>query len=377
MPGQRQTRLLVVYPFMPHYRFGVFKGLDEHAEMSVTFASDLHGEGGIEVIDPELVSHHAELRNVRIGRSLWQRGLLRLIAARNFDAAVILGNAAHLSTWVAALLGRLRGMRVYLWTIGWHRPDTGLKRVLRLAFYHLAHALLLYGETGRRIGESMGYPSDRMFVIGNSISPADPRHERTKPHESWDISIPEGAKVVGAVIRLTPQKRLDMLIRAGAVIARRGTNIVILLVGDGPERNRLSSLAEELGVRLLLPGAFYSPETLRKVYSTIDVTVVPAAVGLTAIQSMSYGVPVVSDDDAYGQMPEWEAIRPGETGELYRAGDIADLALSIERMLDRVSSDSERVARACELEVSRRWSPQVQVDAIAQIVVGDTAARDS
>ena len=51
----------------------------------------------------------------------------------------------------------------------------------------------------------------------------------------------------------------------------------------------------------------------------------PGNVGLTAIHSLSYGTPVISHNDFKHQMPEFEAIVPGETGAFFIANDLNSL----------------------------------------------------
>ena len=71
--------------------------------------------------------------------------------------------------WLAAILGRLRGKRVYFWTHGWQQHERGLKALVRNTFYRLAHGLLLYGHYAKMIGLSHGFDPDRMHVIYNSL----------------------------------------------------------------------------------------------------------------------------------------------------------------------------------------------------------------
>jgi len=142
--------------------------------------------------------------------------------------------------------------------------------------------------------------------------------------------------------------------------ATQGTDIAVLIVGEGAAKEGLRAQADALGVRLLLPGAAYSDADLRVVYSLLSTTVVPSAVGLTAIQSLAYGVPVISDDKKYSQGPEWEAIKEGLTGSTYRAGDTADLVEKIADWIRRVKDDRVGVAAACKQEVSDRWTASNQ-----------------
>lgn len=370
-PGE--TSVLVVYPQLPHYRYGVFSELDR-GPLTVTFAAGSVAREGIELIPPGVLRETVELRNRWFGRVLWQSGLLSLLARRRFDHVILLGDASVASYWLALLLLRLQRRSVWLWTIGWHRPETGLRRLVRLAFYRLARGLLLYGTTARSIGTELGYPADRMCVIGNSAVSlvASGSSELPSQVEKALGTIAEGGRfVIGAVIRLSPQKGLDLVIEAAALLQQQDVPVSVLLVGDGPCRADLTRRAAELGVDLHMPGAVYGEQCLARVYEVLDLTVVPRAVGLTAVQSMAHGTPVVSDDDVYAQMPEWEAILPGQTGGYYESGDVRSLAERLVTWRDKLAcpESSDEIAAACEAEVRRGWEPVGHADRIADALL--------
>ncbi len=368
-------RVLVVYPYLSHYRFGVFNALESSEDLHVEFAAGSRGEDGIEAMPRDAVETFHELQNVRALGLRWQRGLLRLLVTRRFDDYVFLGDAKILSTWVALLALRVTRRRTYLWTIGWHRPERGLKKRARLMFYGLADALLLYGNVGKSIGVSLGFSPERMHVIYNSAE------SRVHEHIS-DVSIRNSVSdlrrgstyTLGAVIRLTPQKRLDQLISAAALLGQWGFKVRVVLVGEGPCRDTLASQAAALGVELHLGGATYDRQALQDVYHLLDLTVVPCTVGLTGIQSLAHGTPVLSNDDAYSQAPEWEAIVPSRTGAHFRAGDVSALAEAIERWATTMQ-DAETVAEECRTEVRERWSPHPQAGRIIEVLTGPTSGE--
>ena len=359
----RPLRALVVYPFLFHYRYGVFKALDSHEDLDLTFVSDTVGRNGIAAIPTSMVREHRPVTTRVRSRFTWQSGLIGRVIRADQETIVFHGDMWALSTWVAAAIARARRRRVFFWTIGWHRPDNALLRPIRLAFYRLAHELLIYGNVGRDIGTSMGYPRRRMHVIYNS-------HESSQALVSSAQSprvelLPSSQEVsIGAVIRLTEVKRLDLLLRAAAMLRQQGREVRVVLAGEGPARDRLEGLARQLSVDVVFLGAVYAPEELEQFYQAVRVTVVPAAAGLTVIQSLSHGVPVITDDDDYGQMPEAEAVRDGITGGRFPKGDVPALARSIGTWLDKTDADTDAVAGAARREVTERWTPESQADRI-------------
>lgn len=368
-------RVLVVYPYLPHYRYGVFTELGRSVTTQYLYAADrVERTGSIKSLSADDVPR-LSLRNRYLARVLWQSGLIPNLIRHRYHAVIFLADVTYLSTWVAASLLRLRGTPVLFWTIGWHRPEGGVKRLARLSFYRLADQLLLYGRSERDIGEELGYPPDRMTVIGNSV-------ESPPPSTRGELApalprIEEGALVIGAVIRLNRVKNLHLVIEAAAILRARRHDVRVLLVGEGPDRERLARLAEERRVPVHMPGPVYGHPGLSAVYDRLDITVVPSAVGLTAVQSLSFGVPVISDDDRLSQMPEWDSIIPGVTGEVFRSADARSLADAVEKVRLRCVQSPAQTASDCLAEVDRRWTAASQAASIERAVTTVTDRRRS
>lgn len=354
---------MVASPIMAHYRRSVYAILDNQNSVEFSFASDPRPYSGIASLQPSEVKRHIFSPNLRIGPFTFQRRLARAIAYSDFNAVILTGDPRILSNWVVGLLARIKGIKVYFWTIGWHRPEKGLKRVLRFAFYRVANFLLLYGELGKTIGMQLGFPPNRMCVIGNSIGVPDSLELDTDFHLPGKRS---DVLWLGAVVRLTKAKNLQFLLDAVQLLRAAGEDARVIFVGEGPEREYLEEKARELGVPLVLIGAVYGRRNLERIYSLIDITVVPSSIGLTAIQSLTFGVPVISDDCQYSQMPEWEALVPGDTGEVYTRGSTVALAEAIRRLRDSLRASPDRVELRCRSEIQSNWSPESQAQRILE-----------
>lgn len=359
----RPLRLLVVYPFLVHYRYGVFSELEKTDGLEVTFVSGTAGRAGIESTPTSMVDRHKKAETIYAGRFSWQGAAIRITMFGRYDSVVFLGDAWSISTWLAAVAARLRRKTVFFWTIGWHRPETGVLRLFRLTFYKLANELLIYGNTGLALGAAMGYPEHRMTVIYNSHHSS--KQLTTSPSAEGLRLAPTSDATIGAIVRLTPSKRLDLLIRAAASLADRGFPVRVVLAGEGPELTALTDLARTLGVQVDFLGAVYARQDIESLYQSLDVTVLPAAAGLTVIQSLAHGVPVITDDDIYGQMPEAEAVIDGVTGARYPRDDVSALADAISFWVTKKRHSPAVVARAAQDEVQVRWTPEAQAHRIA------------
>ena len=162
-------------------------------------------------------------------------------------------------------------------------------------------------------------------------------------------AVPDGVRVLLAVSRLTKQKGIDIAIRA---LASLPDDTVLVVLGEGPERNALESLARELGVdgRVFLPGRVPDVAAwLRRATLLVH----PArweGFGLAVLEAMLAGLPVVASN--VSSLPE--LVVDGETGFLVRPDDPAALALGVARALEQPSLGAAGRARAhSEFSVGR------------------------
>lgn len=370
----------VVYHFFPHYRAGVLRELLRSTEHEyVLVGDDRSTDPSVKAWPVEAPARFVLAPCRRLLSSLiLQRGIMHIGWRRDLDAVVYLANPYFVSTWISAVLARLTGKRVLFWTHGWTRSETGLKAAVRNCFYRLAHGLLLYGHSAKATGVTKGFAPGRLHVIYNSLdyeaqklarSGVDAASQRLLKSQLFgEVSRP----LIICSARLTAACRFDLLLDALARLQAENHPVNLLLVGDGPERAVLESKARHLGLPVRFFGACYDENTLARLTMAAHATVSPGKVGLTAIQSLAFGTPVITHDDFDAQGPEWEAILPGVTGEFFRRDDVSDLARVIKAWTR--SLDLEPATRAaCHQLPERFYNPVFQRRAIDRAVSGSSA----
>jgi glycosyltransferase involved in cell wall biosynthesis len=373
----------VIYHFFPHYRRPVMERLLASSRRRWVLYGDAASDAVEATIAPWVPADPARFVRTQLrrlpGGLLWQSGLLRLALGRRFSTLVFLADPHFPATWLAAALARLRGKRVLFWTHGWLRREGLAKRWMRRRFFALAHRLLLYGRGARRLGLAEGFAAERLHVIYNSLD----QEAQALAQAGWEdadrLALREAyfpgdvdTPVVVCTTRLVRVRRLDLLLEAVALLARRGRRVNVLLVGDGPERPALAAQAAALGVRVHFAGACYDEVQLARYVACANCTVAPGKVGLTAMTSLGFGVPVLSHGDAEDQMPEWEAIVPGLTGDCFAPGDAQAIAEAIAHWTEAPLPTPE-VRRACRAVIERFYNPENQVRLIEAAVDGRPA----
>lgn len=155
--------------------------------------------------------------------------------------------------------------------------------------------------------------------------------------------------------RLQARKRVDRLIRACASLSdQKRPDLVI--VGDGPERAALESLARQTYPETRFIGTL-TGSALDPFYARADLFVLPGSGGLAVQQAMAQGLPVVVGEADGTQA---ELVRP-ENGWLLQ--DTSDLSLS--RVLETALADVATLRRM-GLESYRIVSEEVNTDAMVE-----------
>ncbi|MGH3980165.1 MAG: glycosyltransferase family 4 protein [Pseudonocardiaceae bacterium] len=149
-----------------------------------------------------------------------------------------------------------------------------------------------------------------------------------------------GAPVVICVSRLVARKGQDALVRALPAIRRRVPGTVLLLVGGGPDRDRLRRLAAGCGMAdaVVCTGAVSWAE-LAAHYAAGDVFAMPCrtrgggldveGLGIVFLEAAATGLPVVAG--AAGGAPE--TVRDGRTGHVVEGRDVPALARTVAALL--------------------------------------------
>ncbi|MDJ0340347.1 glycosyltransferase family 4 protein [Streptomyces sp. H10-C2] len=192
-----------------------------------------------------------------------------------------------------------------------------------------ATRVLCVSESERRTGESAGVRA-RWAVIPNGVdldrfTPRSGTEDRARDLRTSLPALsglPPAAPLVVCVGRLCPQKGQDLLLRAWPEITARLPDARLVLVGDGPDRDRLHRTAPE--------GVLFAGATRDSVpwYRAADVVVQPSrweGMALSPLEAMACGRPVVMTDvnGARESLPPGQErhclVPPGDRGALVQA----------------------------------------------------------
>jgi phosphatidylinositol alpha-mannosyltransferase len=159
----------------------------------------------------------------------------------------------------------------------------------------------------------------RYDIVPNGIDVRRFQVARPRP-----LFMPEDRRWVLYVGRLEPRKGVDVLVYAMNRVQKRAPEAALLVVGNGPERQRLEGLARATGISVVFAGAVPDDE-LAACLQAADLVCSPAlggeSFGIVLLEAMASGKPIVASRiegyaELIGEADCARLVPPGEDGPL-------------------------------------------------------------
>lgn len=316
-------RVLILQNVIPWYRKAVYNGLAKDYDITV-----LHSGSPVVEADDGFREIVVDARS--FGPFVLQQRVAGVLAEGAFDVVIAMMDPRWLAQVLPVVGRRKRNSRWIFWGPGYGR--SGLANRLRDALAHRADALLLYSSANVAELVRRGTSQEKIFVAPNTL------HVPDHGDRSGD---PKSSLLFMGVFQ--KRKRLDLLIETFARVVRElpaDTNLEI--VGTTPSRSfgkfriELESAAalrqkvQALGLteRVIWHGDIWANQGpfFARAYAYVSL----GHVGLSALHSMAYGVPVITHGRESEHPVEFENLQHGVNALLYNTdAELEEAMLSI------------------------------------------------
>jgi glycosyltransferase involved in cell wall biosynthesis len=286
-----------------------------------------------------------------------QLGLLKWLLDLDPDVLIMEANPRYIRSARAIHWMHKKNRPVIGWGLG--APPLGdsllakLRQKRRERFIHQFNCLITYSQTGAEEYQKLGIPKEKIFVAVNAVTPP-PAHSLPKR----SIPKPGNRLQVLFVGRLQERKNLHNLLYACADLPE-SLQPKLVIVGDGPVRERLVSLANQIYSSAQFMGALYG-EDLEEQFRKADLFVLPGTGGLAIQQAMSFGLPVIA---AEADGTQQDLVRP-ENGWQIPPNDKQALKATLEEALSDLQS-----LRTKGAESYRIVSEEINLDQMVAVFV--------
>jgi len=212
----------------------------------------------------------------------------------------------------------------------------------------------------------LGVPAEKIRVIASAVDPVGPS-DTTRGQLLAELDLPEGSRLVGVVGPLEMRKRLKDAIWAADLLKVIRDDVHLLLIGDGPHRDRLRRYRDQVVIRDKVHFLGHRSDVPRllphfdALWSTSGCEGQSSAI----LEAMAAGVPVVASDIPGTR----DLVVPDETGYLVPLGDRAAVARYTNKLLDDADL-AARLGRAAAARAREHFSVERMVEQYAALYEG-------
>ena len=214
---------------------------------------------------------------------------------------------------------------------------------------------------------NLGVPSEKLSCIPNGIDiPAAARSEDESERRTLleELNLPPNAFIAGYVGRLAQQKRVEDLIWAVETLRQIRTNLYLVVVGDGPERQRLEDFTHHIGATNFIRFLGHREDASRwmRLFDVFCLASSFEGMSNSIMEAMSLGKPVIASDIPANR----ELVVQDVTGFLPRIADSVGFMQFLRVLIDEPAL-RERLGHAGQERIQQFFGIQRMVDAYADV----------
>ena len=224
-----------------------------------------------------------------------------------------------------------------------------LKPVLaRLVYRRADHIVAISNGVAENLIAGISVDPQRITTIYNPVVTDRELASHDRPDHPWFAA--GSPPVIVAAGRLAPQKDFTTLLHAFARLVQQ-TPANLLILGEGPERGKLTELAGQLGIgdSVAMPGYADNPYAYMQHSSLFVMSSAWEGFGNVLVEAMACGCPVVSTDCPSGPA---EILDNGRYGRLVMPGDPEEMATAMLEALQNPTPVDVLQRRASEFTAS-------------------------
>lgn len=366
-------KIAMLFPYAPSYREGIYRLMDQELQIDWYFCGN--ASRNLKLLDYSILKN-CDLtmkETTFLGPFTYYKGIKNLRLS-DYDIIICAGVIRSLSEWwlIQKWWRNHSNTKIFLWTHGWYGKESFLQRIIKKFFFRKVDAFFLYGDYARQMMLQEGFDDKKLYVIKNSLDYKQQIKLRNElfPTNVYKDYFKNDNPVIIFIGRLTIVKNLNLLVDAVSLLKKLGEHYNMVFVGDGEMRATLEEgvIAHSLQNNVWFYGACFDEKVNAELIYNADLCVAPGNVGLTAMHSLMFGCPVISHNDFKWQMPEFESIKKGKTGNFFKRDNVLDLAQTISDWFMLKKNHREQVRLDCYNEVDTCWNPDYQLNVLKNII---------
>ena len=358
-----KPRMAIVQPEVPHYREEFFLHLSKKCK-----AMDIYVYNSFEDTRKHGFNISTEgfkyIRNLNVHEVLLYNPLP--LCSKRYDTLVLMLHFAHITTWLLLLTKWLHHKKIILWGQGIsvkrymkesQKPDWRLKWMIALS-----DGTWLYQEPEARQWQEI-FPNKTIVALHNTLTGVDEMCQDTFDDEGEKtlkrkLGIHQEMVLIFCARFDNDYRRPDLLVEA---IERLDSGkFSFIIIGDGknkPDFSRFPNVHDY--------GAIYDKEKKCELFAVADAYFQPGWVGLSIVEAMAYGKPVLTfkRSEQTLQCVEYCYIEDGKNGLLFD-----DMNDCLHKIAAITKEEMRQMGKQAQRMVEQRLTPRLMAERAMSIV---------
>ena len=358
--------VVIIQQIFPPFRDAFFTKLDRVKEINLSvICGKPHKSKARESFENHDVIKVKFIRNLFCGPTgnfTYQHGALSRILEENPGVIIIEFDLRIATLWVLFFLRLFMPFKLVLWGHGFGPRSSKTIKWIRVFLAKKSDAMILYGENAALEFYNAGVQKNKINVAYNSIDTAEINNLVSKKNVTKRCTL----TFIG---RLIKGKKVDLLLRALSLIRKDDlSKIEVAIIGDGPEKNNLIQHANDLGIsnEVKFYGSITSEKILSEFFNRSFACVSPGYVGLSAIHSLAYRVPlIVANREEHS--PEIEALKHKINSIFFESDNAQMLANAVMELFSN-REYAEALGEGQSEAFLKRFSTEAMVNKFVSVV---------
>jgi glycosyltransferase involved in cell wall biosynthesis len=193
------------------------------------------------------------------------------------------------------------------------------------------HITAISQATKQALVDFENLPKERIEVIYNGIQPLNVDPVKTLELKQ-KLKIPDNSLVLGTIARLDPIKNHKMMLDAFLLVLKAHPDALLVIVGDGEEREKINKHIQTLGLEknVLMPGYDPQPQHYLALMDIFLLSSLSEGTSMTLLEAMSLSKPCVVTDAGGNK----EVIADGENGIVTTNDDAIEFSQAILKLVN-------------------------------------------
>ena len=367
-----KCRVAIIHNIMAPYRIPVFEELAKNplVDLKVFYCAETHRHRNWEVKSCKSYDYtvlpgmciRAGGFNCHLNPSIvWK------LLHGNYDV-VILGGCCDLTTQLAFIVSKLAKIPLILWSEGITSAQSKLGKLASPFTDHIVasvDAVVVPGELSRQYHIMCGAMPERVFIAPSIVDNEFyiEQYNRLHPKKKQlkkDRGIRHN-KVILYVGQLIERKGIQYLISAYELLKRDYNDACLVIVGDGPLKDKLQEVCIEQNIDDVIFTGWVSEKEKVIYYSIADVFVLPTLEdvwGLVVNEAMCCGLPIITTNAAGCSI---DLVENGYNGFIVNSGDVEQLYYALLNTFENPVEHDQMGIRSLE-KIQRDFSVDTTVN---------------